>query len=275
VRAEAGRISLAHTFVPFNCCSEVRLDAVLDGQILNVGEIITNPDEQCFCHCRFDLSTTISLLPPGRYTVRLWSPEGVRIAEREVDVAGGPLAERLEVRAEGDGVRIRHQAAQIDCCHRVSHHASLKSGTLNVREEIDNPDEECDCPDCRFDVEVLLSGLYEGDYRVVVRDPEGDPLADLPVAVPDGTRRVQFVDGELVHRQLHAACCATAGLRLAGLEGQTLDVEEIVGMPEPCECRCFRDVSAPFVGLDPGVYTARLWTERREDLIGEVTFELE
>jgi hypothetical protein len=96
---------------------------------------------------------------------------------------------------------------------------------------------------------------------------EGSP-GDLPW--PGGKVRfsVSYDTLFVFHDSASYQCCAQFGFELER-EGSVLDFIEADISGTPCDCMCLFDLETTATGLASGTYTARLWTEGKEILLGE------
>lgn len=270
MEVDDGDLEVTHRFAFLNCCTVIRMEAAVAGDIVEVTEVVANPGELCFCQCVFDLSVRLENVPPGPRTVRVLDSEGGLVGQREVEVPGRPRGVLVEV--EGDAVHVANRGAIRNCCASIAYDAALQDRAIALRERVENPGEECDCV-CAFDLEVTVSGLYDGSYEVSVPGSGREGPVIVPVVVEDGLPLVEVVDGRLVRHWLFGNCCTDVGLVLVAYADGVLDVEERHLGGEPCPCMCWTDLTAPFEGLDPGDYTVRV--RSHGELLGEAEFSVE
>jgi hypothetical protein len=67
-------IMVVHKDAFYNCCFEISVEVVQNGNMFNLYEHESgNP---CWCMCYFDITTTIYDLEPGTYTINVYNAEG-------------------------------------------------------------------------------------------------------------------------------------------------------------------------------------------------------
>lgn len=67
-------IVVLHKDAYYNCCFEISVEVVQNGNVFNLYEHESgNP---CWCMCYFDITTTIYDLEPGTYTINVYNAEG-------------------------------------------------------------------------------------------------------------------------------------------------------------------------------------------------------
>ncbi|MBN1945221.1 MAG: hypothetical protein JW797_06060 [Bradymonadales bacterium] len=67
-------LAVTHWGIEFMCCSQVAFQLEANGDILDLVEVVTNPEEVCFCNCHYELSASITgLVASQGYTVRIWT----------------------------------------------------------------------------------------------------------------------------------------------------------------------------------------------------------
>jgi len=67
-------IIVLHKDAFYNCCFQISVEVVQNGNVFNLYEHESgNP---CWCMCYFDITTTIYDLEPGTYTINVYNAEG-------------------------------------------------------------------------------------------------------------------------------------------------------------------------------------------------------
>jgi hypothetical protein len=67
-------IIVLHMDAFYNCCYEITVEIVQEGNVFNLYE--QESGEPCYCLCYFDITTTIYDLEPGTYTINVYNAEG-------------------------------------------------------------------------------------------------------------------------------------------------------------------------------------------------------
>jgi len=67
-------ITVLHKDAFYNCCYEISVEIVQDGNVFNLYE--HESGEPCYCMCYFDITTTIYDLELGTYTINVYNAEG-------------------------------------------------------------------------------------------------------------------------------------------------------------------------------------------------------
>ena len=67
-------IIVLHKDAFYNCCFEISVEVVQDGNVFNLYE--HESGDPCYCMCYFDITTTIYDLEPGSYTINVYNAEG-------------------------------------------------------------------------------------------------------------------------------------------------------------------------------------------------------
>lgn len=66
-------IIVLHKDAFYNCCFEISVEVVQDGNVFNLYE--HESGEPCYCMCYFDITTTIYDLEPGTYTINVYNAQ--------------------------------------------------------------------------------------------------------------------------------------------------------------------------------------------------------
>jgi len=77
-------IIVRHIDAFYNCCFEISVEVVQDGNVFNLYEHTSG--EPCYCMCYFDITTTIYDLEPGTYTINVYNAEGEYVGGGTVTV---------------------------------------------------------------------------------------------------------------------------------------------------------------------------------------------
>lgn len=67
-------IIVLHKDAFYNCCVEILVEVVQNGNVFNLYE--HESGDHCYCMCYFDITTTIYDLAPGTYTTNVYNAEG-------------------------------------------------------------------------------------------------------------------------------------------------------------------------------------------------------
>jgi hypothetical protein len=67
-------IIVVHKDAFYNCCFEISVEVVEDGNVFNLYEQTSG--DPCYCMCYFDVTTTIYDLEPGTYTINVYNADG-------------------------------------------------------------------------------------------------------------------------------------------------------------------------------------------------------
>lgn len=119
---------------------------------------------------KLSIFLTMLLLAPA---VAFSSDVFVSASQTDCLPADPDTPDEIAVDVEACALRIRHRNVVTNCCLEYEVTATVQDGTIEV-EEIDvGPPCDCLCP---FDLEIILSGLEAGAYRLVLhaflhRDP--------------------------------------------------------------------------------------------------------
>jgi hypothetical protein len=160
-----GALTVSHLAAPYNCCSEVVMEAVLEGDTIEVTERIAN-DELCHCTCEFDLMVELEGLTAGDYTVNVTAADGRAVGSERVTVIDegppGP-AESIDLSLDGSTLTVTHGPVWMNCCTEIEMSLDVEGMVLNLEEVIANPDEAdlCNCI-CAFNFTAEISGLEVG-----------------------------------------------------------------------------------------------------------------
>ena len=74
---EGQDIVMEHQGAIYNCCAKIVIDFVDQRPLLKLIERETGMP--CHCLCSYDLSASITGLPPGDYLVEVWNEEQTRL----------------------------------------------------------------------------------------------------------------------------------------------------------------------------------------------------
>lgn len=264
-----------HNNADWNCCGIVEMEVTVEGDLILVEEVETNPDGLCRCTCLFDFSVEASGFEAGSYTVRVFTHVGDEpeiFGEVEVDIPGLPTDDTSEQSialetTEDYSIEVTHAGATYNCCSIVVMTATVDDTNITVEEVITN-DELCHCI-CDFEISTSISNLVPNTYTVTVNSADGTAVGSDTVTVTgDG---VPVPEEEVVFERSGSAisvhhtgalfnCCAEVDMTLVA-QGSTLDITETVGNPdEICDCECFFNLTAEIVNLEADTdYTVRLW----------------
>ncbi len=67
-------IMVLHKDAFYNCCFQISVEVVQDGNVFNLYE--NESGDPCYCMCYFDITTTIYDVEPGTYTINVYDAEG-------------------------------------------------------------------------------------------------------------------------------------------------------------------------------------------------------
>jgi hypothetical protein len=83
---------------------------------------------------------------------------------------------------------------------------------------------------------------------------------------------VRFAAGHdtlfVYHDSAYYNCCSMIMFDV-DLQDLVVDFIEVDTAADLCDCRCYFNLGSCLSGLSQGTYTARLWTEKRDSLLGE------
>ena len=77
-------IIVLHKDAFYNCCFEISVEVVQDGDVFNLHE--HESGDPCYCMCYFDITTTIYDVEPGTYTINVYNAEGEYVGGGTVTV---------------------------------------------------------------------------------------------------------------------------------------------------------------------------------------------
>jgi hypothetical protein len=160
----------------------------------------------------------------------------------------------------------------IGCADRASNPPAPQEPKLNFVQS------EC--------LEGTESNIVDGQHRVVPRQlaigsgfsecltgSEGALSNDSPW--PGGTVRfaVSYDTLFVYHDSAYYNCCPMFSFTVE-TSGSEVDFIEADTTTMPCDCMCYFNLDCSVAGLEPGTYTARLWTEDKAELLGEAVVTL-
>lgn len=178
-------VRLDHGAAPYNCCSEVSIDAVVSGSTIAVTERITN-DDLCYCTCELDLSAVLGPLAAGSYDVTFAAADGRDIGTAQVTVGGSGTTphppEAFGVSVAGTTLTVTHASAEYNCCAEVDMLLRREGAALVLEEVVANPEEACRCM-CAFDLAGTVEGLAPGATYTVRLVKGGATLHEETVTV--------------------------------------------------------------------------------------------
>jgi hypothetical protein len=88
ITASGNDIVVLHKDAFYNCCFEISVEVVQNGNVFNLYEHESgNP---CWCMCYFDITTTIYDLEPGTYTINVYNAEGQYVGGGTVTIQRTP-----------------------------------------------------------------------------------------------------------------------------------------------------------------------------------------
>lgn len=197
VTAGIETVVMRHEGATFNCCSEVSVDAEIDGS--NIRFLEREVGEPCHCECPFNLAASVEDLPAGRYTVEVRGPDDelkwvqfVEVFPAPPRVSFGyspcplsptseePLPARVEIGSCAGKVTVKHLAARVNCCLDLSVEMTEDPGRI-VLKEVDSG-EPCFCT-CTTDIMIGVDGLAPGRYLVDLIDVDGSLAGSATVEV--------------------------------------------------------------------------------------------
>jgi len=91
----------------------------------------------------------------------------------------------------------------------------------------------------------------------------------------DGTVRfaVSYDTLFVYHDSAYHNCCPMFWFAVE-VDGSNVDFIEADTTTMPCDCMCYFNLDCSVSGMEPGTYTARLWTENKEHLLGEAVITI-
>jgi len=97
---------------------------------------------------------------------------------------------------------------------------------------------------------------------------DGGPL-------PGGTVRfaVSYDTLFVYHDSAYYNCCPMFSFTVE-VDGSNVDFIEADTTTMPCDCMCYFNLDCSISGMEPGTYTARLWSENKEHLLGEAVITI-
>jgi hypothetical protein len=92
---------------------------------------------------------------------------------------------------------------------------------------------------------------------------------------PGGTVRfaVSYDTLFVYHDSAYHNCCPMFSFTVE-TDGNEVDFIEADTTTMPCDCMCYFNLDCSVTGLEPGTYTARLWTEGKTELLGEAVITI-
>ncbi len=77
-------IIVLHKDAFYNCCFQISVEIVQDGNVFNLYE--EESGDPCYCMCYFDITTTIYDVEPGTYTINVYNADGEYVGGGTVTV---------------------------------------------------------------------------------------------------------------------------------------------------------------------------------------------
>jgi hypothetical protein len=192
-------VTITHVDARYNCAEKVKLDASVAGNMIQVTEIITNPDDtKARCMCNYDLSVEIRGLAAGTYTASVADAAGTAVGTTTITVGVAPSLQvsslqsackgspvgfsstggQLRATVQGGSLLVLHDDAIYNCASKLKMDASASGSGIIVQEVITNPGVVAYCM-CTYDLTVELRGLAAGTYTVKVIDADGKLVGTL------------------------------------------------------------------------------------------------
>jgi hypothetical protein len=81
-------IIVLHSDAFYNCCVQILVEVVQNGNVFNLYE--RESGDYCYCMCYFDVTTTIYDLEPGTYTINVFNAEGEYVGGGTVTIQRTP-----------------------------------------------------------------------------------------------------------------------------------------------------------------------------------------
>lgn len=196
-------LSVTHQDIQCQCCLISKIIVRRDGTYIDILEY--DVGAPCNCICLFDLKTSITDLPPGDYTVRVWSewrgdcggclvtiPGEARLSgSSQSDCLGNPKISSIESGQDSvaaifrnDTLYVTHFNAYYNCCLKIA--MELEQGG-NLLHFIEHPTGDlCHCM-CYFNLAAEVTGLDPGVYIIQVWNEDQSALfgqTEVMVPVP-------------------------------------------------------------------------------------------
>lgn len=192
-------VTITHVDARYNCAEKVKLEASVAGNVIQVKEIITNPDDpKARCMCNYDLSVEIKGLAAGTYTASVSDAASKAVGTTTVTVGVAPSLQvsslqsackgspvgfsstggQLQAKVQGGSLFVLHDDAIYNCASKLKMDASVSGSDIIVQEVITNPGVVANCM-CTYDLSVEIKGLAAGTYTVKVIDADGKLVGTL------------------------------------------------------------------------------------------------
>ena len=194
-------LSVTHQDVQCQCCLISKIIVRRDGTYIDILEY--DVGAPCDCICLFDLKTSITDLPPGDYTVRVWSewrgdcggclvaiPGEARLSGfSQSDCLGNPKItsvqsgqDSVSAAFQNDTLLVSHFNSYYNCCQKIAMELEQEDYLLRF---IEHPEGDlCHCM-CYFNLSAEVTGLDPGIYVIQVWNEDRTVLfGQTEVTVP-------------------------------------------------------------------------------------------
>lgn len=158
-------VRVYHDSAFYNCCASIAFNVEQNGEFLDFIEADTS-GESCYCLCHFDLQASAAGVPPGTYTVRLWTENrACLLGEAQITIPGS-AAVWFETKC--DTLLVYHNAKFANC-GSIYLFDFTQEGSMLTFTEIDTSSMWMYCV-CYFDLSAQATGLADGEYTVRLWD---------------------------------------------------------------------------------------------------------